>query len=287
LNESLSSFCFQHLLHWIEALSLFGELSLAIPALTNARKWCEVSGSNLREQLRLTLNLQQVWSLVTGLLSVSLEGYLENSEVSGVAFSSDSKRIASRSKQEIRIWDTTEAVLLLKLTSNRTLSSNILFSPDASQIVIGRATHVALWCSRTGELQTKFDVPYLRSISQIVFSPNGQYLAMRGHTIDRTLGIRVRAPVMQIWSYQRSAVHKVIQQYEEGTGLAFTPDSTRIASASSSKVFIWDVLSGRILSQIDICCYKPVSFSFGWSRGLNVCFLASNIFLRQGRLFQS
>jgi AAA ATPase domain len=49
LYESLSSFCFEHLLHWIEVLSLFGELSLAIPALTNARKWCEVSGSDLRK----------------------------------------------------------------------------------------------------------------------------------------------------------------------------------------------------------------------------------------------
>ena len=419
LTENLDSFCFQHLLHWIEVLSLFGELSLAIPALTNAREWCEVSGSTLREQFRLTLDLQnagmdsnlitilgdaerfvlrffepisqsaqhvyhsalpftpratllalkyaddlqstvrvkgsveenwnpclqvlspktgskrhgagslalsadgqwlfvatddvlemmhivtgarqhtfklggsdstiycialspdnsyvacglrngnvEVWSVVTGLRSVSIEGHV--SEVSSVAFSPDSKRIVSRSRQEVRIWDATEAVLLLTLTSKRTLSSNILFSPDGSQIVIGRRTHVAFWCSQTGKLQTKFDVPYLRSISQIIFSPNGQYLAMCGDTIDYTLGIRAQAPVMQIWDYQLGAVHKVIQQYEEGTGLAFSPDSMRIASASSSEVLIWDVLSGRKLNQVDASCFigKPVSYSMAWTRAL-------------------
>ncbi|KAF8226033.1 hypothetical protein L208DRAFT_1503359 [Tricholoma matsutake] len=198
LTKSLNSFCFQHLLHWIEVLSLFGELSLAIPALTSTQEWCENAGMdsnmltilgdaewfvlgffepisqsaqhvyystlpftpratllalNYADDLQSTARVKgsveenwnpylqgsdrticialspdnsyvacglkngnvEVWSVVTGLWSVSIECHLAS--VSSITFSSDSKWIASRSGQEIQIWDATEALLLLTFTS--------------------------------------------------------------------------------------------------------------------------------------------------------------------------
>jgi hypothetical protein len=41
--ESIQLFTFNHLLHWIEVLSLLQRLDVAIPALKQAREWCMVS----------------------------------------------------------------------------------------------------------------------------------------------------------------------------------------------------------------------------------------------------
>lgn len=41
--ESLRSFCFTHLLHWLEVLSILCKLNLAVRALRVARQWCTVS----------------------------------------------------------------------------------------------------------------------------------------------------------------------------------------------------------------------------------------------------
>jgi hypothetical protein len=40
--KTLTSFCFKHLLHWLEVLSLLGRLDLALPSLRYARKWSTV-----------------------------------------------------------------------------------------------------------------------------------------------------------------------------------------------------------------------------------------------------
>ena len=38
----LTSFCFKHLLHWLEVLSPLGRLDIAVPSLGHARKWSAV-----------------------------------------------------------------------------------------------------------------------------------------------------------------------------------------------------------------------------------------------------
>ena len=48
LLSALRTFAENHLLHWVEALSLFGELSLALRGLPGAIKWCRVRPFLLR-----------------------------------------------------------------------------------------------------------------------------------------------------------------------------------------------------------------------------------------------
>jgi hypothetical protein len=43
LVEELNEFCSNHILHWIEMLSLIGRLADGLSALPTASKWCEVS----------------------------------------------------------------------------------------------------------------------------------------------------------------------------------------------------------------------------------------------------
>jgi hypothetical protein len=47
MSKSLLEFCQEHLLHWLEVLSLLGELSLAGKHLPEVIAWCQVSPSNL------------------------------------------------------------------------------------------------------------------------------------------------------------------------------------------------------------------------------------------------
>lgn len=105
---------------------------------------------------------------------------------------------------------------------------------------------------------------------------------MCGSIIDYTLSIHAEAPVMQIWDYQLPTEHKVIQQYEEGTGLAFSPDSMHITSASSSQVLFWVGINSTRLTQPALLeNLSPIQ----WAGCVHYPFPSSKILLCQCCLF--
>jgi WD40 repeat protein/serine/threonine protein kinase len=154
----------------------------------------------------------KVWDAAGGRLLRTLTGHTGN--VSSVAFSADSKQLASASfasptgPGEVKIWDAAGGELL--------------------------------W-SRTGRTAKDAQGPYVEWFNSVAFSPDGKRLA--GASSFGTV---------RHWEIAGGpAMETTFVKGQRTAGLesiAFSPDGKRLASASSNRpVQVWDAVSGQLI----------------------------------------
>jgi WD40 repeat protein len=205
--------------------------------------------------------------------------------VAQLAFSRDGSRLASASHDKtIKVWDVASGKELLDLAGHDHWVQTVAFSPDGHTLASGGQDNtVRLWQGRLG--REVFTWRGTRHILAVAFSPDGRGLAAslgaQTHVLDLESGRRALSvgdaedPVVTM-ALAFSPDGKLLAQgrgnaedtgdvvlYDAVTGarrrhlrghrnsvhgLAFSPDSTRLASASHDKtVKVWDVASGKLL----------------------------------------
>lgn len=123
-----------------------------------------------------------IWDTTTGKEVQTLEGHSKleghSSSVKSVAFSSDSKLIASGSDgRTVKIWDATTGKEIQILKSHSSWVESVAFSPDSKLVASGSNDMIVkIWDTSTGkEVQTLEG--HGSSVKSVAFSPDSKLVA--------------------------------------------------------------------------------------------------------------
>ncbi|KAF5339470.1 hypothetical protein D9758_015328 [Tetrapyrgos nigripes] len=177
----------------------------------------------------LNFALEDVQATISDLQSVL---YINQS----VAISSNGSRIASGSRDKtVRIWDAISGKAIGQpFEGHEDEVNSVAFSPNGSTILSGsRDKTVRIWDISNGDTIGKPFQLYGMVIS-VSFSPDGARIA-------------VCSGAVTMWDENSG---KVLWQINNGSDtINFSPDGTRIVSASFTTVRIWDTNAGAAVGQ--------------------------------------
>jgi WD40 repeat protein len=183
------------------------------------------------------------------------KGGLGGEYVPGVAWSPDGTRLATGAQgQPVTVWDAH--------TGQKTLSlggpafGHVAWSPDGSYLAgssiagwdkqMGYVSRVKIWDARTGQEALTLGAWPLCPVDPLVWSPGGSRLAHAVDPDDNPGGVKV-------WDAKSG---QEVLALNEHTGhipcLAWSPDGTRLASASEGRtVKVWDGRTGQEALTLD------------------------------------
>lgn len=177
----------------------------------------------------------RLWDLASGSARV-LAAHAK--QVNQLAFSQDGAWLASASEDRTaRVWNVATGEPRV-LPGHDEGVTTVAFSPDGKRLVTGSRDHsLRFWNLETG--QGHRQEAGGAGVLQVLYSPNGELVASRSDKDGRVM----------LWDGRTGEprdVHVLDGHQGEVLNLAFSPDGTRLASASvDATVRVWDVATGE------------------------------------------
>jgi WD40 repeat protein/tRNA A-37 threonylcarbamoyl transferase component Bud32 len=209
----------------------------------------------------------KVWDAANGKEILTLPG--QAGWGTGVAFSRDGKRLATAGFRTVKVWDAVSGKELLSIRAHDYLVTGVAFSPDGRRLATASGTpvgggrreggEVKVWDAHTGkELLWFADLP--DRANAVAFSPDGKYLATGTGTLYHLAPSRPGE--VRVWDAATGdRVLTLTGHTFWVTAVAFSPDSTRLASGGADRaVRIWEVPTGREV--------LTIRGHTGWVRGV-------------------
>ncbi|CEJ62717.1 hypothetical protein PMG11_11209 [Penicillium brasilianum] len=224
----------------------------------------------------------RLWDAITGQCELTLRGH--STWVNSVAWSPNGSRLVSASDDAtIRIWDpaTGQCASLLKGHSGSVTS--ITWSPDGGRLASASDDKtIRIWDAATGQCAFTLE-GHSRSVQSIAWSPNGRRLASvsddttariwdmtTGDCASTLQGHRSDDKTVKIWDSDTGQFVSAPEGHSEAvTSIAWSPNGSRLASASSDKtVRIWDPSTGKCASTLQghSDSVRSISWSLDGSR---------------------
>jgi WD40 repeat protein len=153
----------------------------------------------------------------------------------------------------LRFWDAKSGDAL-RNSPIRAGTHPIAFTPDGSRIasVTGGG---AVWIWDTDkQRQIQVLEKYVGTASSIVFSPDGTRLALASDEQMFEDGVPRPSPgAVRVWDIPTGRIVSDLQGHTDSVvSIAFSPDGTRLASASlDGTVRIWEINDGRLMHRLE------------------------------------
>lgn len=157
-----------------------------------------------------------------------------------IAFSPDGKWLATSSYLEVQLWNAATGELVHTFSSGKRLW-DITFSPDGRLVAFGSEDgSLYLWDTTTGALAAhlvRAGMAYPQHTKTVVFSPDGHFLVAAGDN-----------GALQVWMHGDASwtLRRIYPDISSVYDLAFSPDGTQLASASSDGIHLWSFQNGLI-----------------------------------------
>lgn len=178
---------------------------------------------------------------------------IDDGWVWSVAFSLDSRILASSANRTINLWDVQTGECLQTLPGYTSRIFSLSFSPDNCLLASGSEDKlVRIWNWQTGQLLKTLS-GHTDEVRSVAFAPSSQLLASGSY--DRTV---------RLWNTTTGeCLHTLTGHNCWVWSVAFSPDSNTLASSSSDKTIrLWD-LSGKCKSVLTHShALRTLAFSF-------------------------
>ena len=228
----------------------------------------DLTDTNFKEAILKNANLNKTILKNADFSFADLEGISlkEMGEISYVAFSQDSKLLASASGDgTVKVWDVAKLKEVTTLKGHTGSVTGVAFSPDGKYIASGSWDQtLKVWdVAKLKEVTTLKG--HTGSVTGVAFSPDGKYIA--SGSWDQTL---------KVWDVAKLKEVTTLKGHTGSvTGVAFSPDSRYIASGTSDgTVKVWDVAKLK-----EVTALKGHTYSV-----LSVAFSPNGIYLASGSL---
>ncbi len=181
----------------------------------------------------------KVWDAATGqrLLTHSTDdpfGFADFADTEMIAWSPNGEYIASvkaeSSIRVLRVWDATTGDHIFSREIER---GNVAWSPDSKHIVSADYP-CPVWDITTNKTVLSFGGTL--AISSVAWSPNGKYIAFCDDRAEiREAATDREPPLLVYYGHASSNAYAIL-------ALAWSPDSSRVASASAHEVQVWQAV---------------------------------------------
>ncbi|PNP46435.1 hypothetical protein THARTR1_10757 [Trichoderma harzianum] len=185
----------------------------------------------------------QFWEASTGSHQRTLKGH--NGKVTSIAFSSESKILASSSNDNtIRLWEVSTGSYQRTLKGHIGRVESIAFSPDDTILASSSNDDtIRLWDIALGNCrQTIKGCDDGTGVRSLAFSPDGRILASASGN-----------GLVRLWDMALGKYQQTIDEIDSVHRVAFSPDGNILATSRvNNSIQLWDTSSWRKLKTLDI-----------------------------------